>query len=44
MLADESIRGARESGNDVTVFDVFRADIRPYRMRTLRNKRAVRTE
>jgi multimeric flavodoxin WrbA len=29
MLADEFVRGARESGNDVTVYDIFRADIRP---------------
>jgi multimeric flavodoxin WrbA len=29
LLAEEFIRGAKESGNDVTVFDVFRAEIRP---------------
>jgi len=29
MLAKEFIRGAQESGNEVTEFDVFRADIRP---------------
>jgi multimeric flavodoxin WrbA len=29
MLADEFIRGARESGHTVTEYDVFRADIRP---------------
>ena len=29
MLADEFIRGAKESGNEVTEFDVIRADIRP---------------
>jgi len=29
MLAKEFIRGAQESGNEVTEFDVFQADIRP---------------
>ncbi len=29
MLADEFIRGARQSGHDITEYDVFRADIRP---------------
>lgn len=29
MIADEFIRGAGENGNTITVFDVFRADIRP---------------
>ena len=29
MLADEFIRGAKESGHDITEYDVFRADIRP---------------
>ena len=28
-LADEFIRGARESGHEITEYDVFRADIRP---------------
>lgn len=31
MLADEFIKGAKESGNKVTEYDVFRADIRPCR-------------
>jgi multimeric flavodoxin WrbA len=29
LLAGEFIRGAKESGHEVTEFDVFRADIRP---------------
>ena len=29
MLADEFIRGAKESGHEITEYDVFRADIRP---------------
>lgn len=29
MLADEFIRGAKETGHAITEFDVFRADIRP---------------
>ena len=28
-LADEFIRGAKESGHEITEYDVFRADIRP---------------
>ena len=32
MPAKEFIRGAQEAGNEVTEFDVFRVDIRPYRL------------